>query len=136
MLRAPDIGKKPFAIRKEQDIATCMNNLRSLAPMIETSCVTGEGMDLLCKLLFALPKRRRHEKKAERPFEFLVEDIFNNVPGAGAVVSGFVNAGNLTVGSNVYVGPFDDGTFIKTVAKSAQVARINTLHVTSGQSAI
>lgn len=135
LLRAPDIGKKPFAIRKEQDIATCMNNLRSLAPMIETSCVTGEGMDLLCKLLFALPKRRRHEKKAERPFEFLVEDIFNNVPGAGAVVSGFVNAGNLAVGASVYVGPFDDGTFIKTVAKSAQVARINTLHVTSGQSA-
>ena len=136
LLRAPDIGKKPFAIRNEQDIQTCMDKMHTLAPMIETSCVTGEGVNLLQKLLFALPKRRRHEKKLDRPFEFLVDDIFN-VPGVGAVVSGFVNAGELSVGSNsyVYVGPTDNGTFMRTVAKSAHIARINTSHVTSGQSA-
>ena len=136
LLRAPDIGKKPFAIRKEEDIETCMGKMGSLAPVIETSCVSGQGIDLLQKMLFAMPKRRRHEKKAKRPFEFLVEDIFN-VPGVGAVVSGFVNAGELTVGAtcNVYVGPTDDGTFMKTVAKSAHIARINTAHITSGQSA-
>lgn len=136
MLRAGDVGKKPFAVRNEEDIATCIGKLHSLAPLIETSCVTGQGIDLLQKLLFALPKRRRHEKKLNRPFEFLVEDIFN-VPGVGAVVSGFVNAGELTVGANshVYVGPTDDGTFMKTVAKSAHIARINTNQVTAGQSA-
>jgi len=136
LLRAPDVGRRPFAIRKEADIATCIGKLNSLAPVIDTSCVTGDGLNLLRKLLFSLPKRRRHEKKVNRAFEFLVEDIFN-VPGVGAVVSGFVNAGELTVGShcNVYVGPTDDGSFIKTVAKSAHIARINTAHVTSGQSA-
>ena len=136
LLRSPDIGKKPFAVRNEEDIATCMDKLHTLAPMIETSCVSGDGIDLLQKMLFALPKRRRHENKVKRSFEFLVEDIFN-VPGVGAVVSGFVNAGELTVGSNahVYVGPTDDGSFMKTVAKSAHIARINTSHVTSGQSA-
>jgi elongation factor 1-alpha len=136
LLRAPDVGKQPFAVRNEQDIATCVGKLQSLAPVIEISCVTGEGIDLLQKMLFALPKRRRHENKANRPFEFLVEDIFN-VPGVGAIVSGFVNAGELTVGGHchIYVGPTDDGTFMKTVAKSAHIARINTHHVTSGQSA-
>jgi len=136
LLRAPDIGKRPFEIRNEQDIETCQGKLGALAPVLTTSCVTGQGIDLLQKLLFSLPKRRRHEKKVERPFEFLVEDIFN-VPGVGSIVSGFVNAGQLTVGSNahVYVGPTDDGTFMKTVAKSAHIARINTAHVTSGQSA-
>lgn len=136
MLRSPDIGKTPFAVRNEQDVATCMDKLHTLAPIIETSCVNGQGIDLLQKMLFSLPKRRRHENKVNRPFEFLVEDIFN-VPGVGAVVSGFVNAGELTVGSNahVYIGPTDDGTFLKTVAKSAHIARINTSHVTSGQSA-
>jgi GTPase len=59
-----------------------------LAPTLNISCVTGEGLDLLRKILFALPKRRRHEKKANRPFEFLVEDVFSNVPGVGSVVSG------------------------------------------------
>jgi elongation factor 1-alpha len=136
LLRAPDVGKRPFDVRTEQDIATCMGKLNTLAPVISTSCVTGEGIDLLKKMLFSLPKRRRHERKLERPFEFLVDDIFN-VPGVGSVVSGFVNAGHLTVGSNadVFVGPTDDGTFMKTVAKSAHIARINTTHVTSGQSA-
>jgi len=113
-----------------------MGKLNSLAPIIETSCVTGAGLDLLQKMLFSLPKRRRHENKINRPFEFLVDDIFN-VPGVGAVVSGFVNAGHLVVGSNanVFVGPTDDGSFMKTVAKSAHIARINTTDVVSGQSA-
>jgi len=136
LLRAPDVGKKPFMVRNEQDVATCIGKMNSLAPIIETSCVNGEGLGLLRKILFALPKRRRHEKKLNRPFEFLVEDIFN-VPGVGSVVSGFVNAGELSVGSTstVYVGPTDDGTFLTTVAKSAHISRINTGHISSGQSA-
>ena len=136
LLRDPEVGRKPFAVRKEEDIATCMDKLDTLAPVIDISCVTGEGLNLLRKMLFALPKRRRHEKKVNRSFEFLVDELFN-VPGVGSVVSGFVNAGELTVGNNshVYVGPTDDGSFIRTVAKSAHIARINTTHITSGQSA-
>jgi GTPase len=136
MLRSPEIGKKPFKIRNEEDVVTVMDKLHTLAPMFETSCVTGEGITLLQKMLFSLPKRRKHENKINRKFEFLAEDIFN-VPGVGPVVSGFVNAGELHVGSNcnVYVGPTDDGSFMKTVAKSAQIARINTTHITAGQSA-
>ncbi|GKY92782.1 hypothetical protein MPSEU_000248000 [Mayamaea pseudoterrestris] len=136
MLRSPEVARKPFMIRNDNDIETVMDKLHTLAPMIETSCVSGAGIDLLQKMLFALPKRRKHENKLNRDFEFLVEDIFN-VPGVGAVVSGFVNAGELTVGGSchVLVGPTDDGTFVKTVAKSAHIARINTSHVTAGQSA-
>ncbi|OEU18750.1 P-loop containing nucleoside triphosphate hydrolase protein [Fragilariopsis cylindrus CCMP1102] len=136
LLRRPDVGKQPFEIRSEDDITTCIGKLGTLVPMISTSCVTGEGVELLQKLLFSLPKRRRHEKKLKRSFEYLVDDIFN-VPGVGSVVSGFVNAGQLDIGPNahVYVGPTDDGSFMKCVAKSAHIARINTAHVTSGQSA-
>jgi len=136
LLRSPEIGKRPFAIKNEKDIETCIGKLHVLAPLIEISCVTGDGLDLLRKMLWSLPKRRRHEKKVDRPFEFLVEDIFN-VPGVGSVVSGFVNAGELPVASHpaVYVGPTDDGTFLKTNVKSAHISRINTAHVTAGQSA-
>ena len=136
LLRRPDIGKRPFEIRSEEDVGTCLGKLGTLAPMVSTSCVTGEGIDLLKKLLFSLPKRRRHERKADRSFEYLVDDIFN-VPGVGSVVSGFVNAGRLEVGpsAHVYVGPTDDGSFLKTVAKSAHISRIDTGVVTSGQSA-
>jgi elongation factor 1-alpha len=136
LLKSPDIGRRPYAIKTEADVLTCIGKLHTLAPTLDVSCVTGEGLDLLRKILFALPKRRRHEKKANRPFEFLVEDVFSNVPGVGSVVSGFVNAGELHVGTvQVYVGPTDDGTFLRTTAKSAHIARINTSHVTAGQSA-
>jgi len=137
LLRSPDIGKRAYAVKTEEDIDKCLVNLHSLAPVFDISNVTGEGMNLLRKMLFKLPKRRKHENRVNKPFEFLVEDIFNNVPGVGAVVSGFVFAGELTVGSNahVYVGPTDDGTFLKTTAKSAHISRINTSHVTSGQNA-
>mmetsp|Transcript_19672 Transcript_19672/g.41257 ORF Transcript_19672/g.41257 Transcript_19672/m.41257 type:complete len:770 (+) Transcript_19672:94-2403(+) len=136
LLKSPDIGRRPFAVKNEADVDTCVGKLQVLAPMLDISCVTGEGLPLLRKLLFGLPKRRRHEKKVNRPFELLIEDVFNNVPGVGSVVSGFVNAGELTVGTTqVYVGPTDDGTFLKTVAKSAHIARINTTRITAGQSA-
>jgi len=136
LLKSPEIGRRPYAIKTDADVLTVIGKLNTLAPTIDISCVTGEGLDLLRKILFALPKRRKHEKKLNRPFEFLVEDVFNNVPGVGSVVSGFVNAGELHVGTaQVYVGPTDDGTFLRTTAKSAHIARINTSHVTAGQSA-
>lgn len=141
MLRSPDVNKKPFRVRNVDDLFACVDKLHALAPIIETSCVTSEGVDLLLKALFLLPKRRNHENKLKRPFEFLVEDIFFNVPGVGAVVSGFVNAGSLTLSTNaqsypsVYVGPQEDGTFIKTTVKSAHVSRLNTMYISSGQSA-
>jgi len=142
MLRAPDVNKKPFMVKDEEDIIACIDKLSIIAPIIESSCVSAEGMDLLLNLMYNLPRRRQHEKKLNRPFEYLVEDIFN-VPGVGAVVSGFVNAGELTLcasgGSNsaasVYVGPTDSGDFMKTTVKSIHVARIPSAHIKAGQSA-
>lgn len=139
LLRAPDVHKQPFQIKESTDIATCIGKLQFLAPLIDISCVTGEGLDLLSQLLFSLPRRRKHESKVNRNFEFYVEDIFN-VPGVGSVTSGFVNAGEFTISSinnnnQVFVGPLDDGKFLKTFVKSAHIARIPTMHVTSGQNA-
>jgi len=76
LLKSPEINKRPFQIKSEADITTCIGKLASLAPTIDVSCVTGHGLALLKKLLYSLPKRRRHEKKVGRPFEFLVEDVF------------------------------------------------------------
>merc|ERR1719491_808841 len=104
LLKSPEVGKRPFPVRTEADVATCVGKLHALAPTLDVSCVTGSGLDLLRCLLNSLPKRRRHERKVGRPFEFLVEDVFNDVPGVGCVVSGFVNAGELSVGSYVWVG--------------------------------
>eukprot|EP00523_Entomoneis_sp_CCMP467_P019883 CAMPEP_0168863732 /NCGR_PEP_ID=MMETSP0727-20121128/19099_1 /TAXON_ID=265536 /ORGANISM="Amphiprora sp., Strain CCMP467" /LENGTH=698 /DNA_ID=CAMNT_0008918805 /DNA_START=59 /DNA_END=2155 /DNA_ORIENTATION=- len=139
MLLAPEISKQPYEVKSIEDVGLAVDKLSmdsTTVPMFQISCVTGHGIDLLQKLFFSLPKRRRHSQKKKRSFEFLVEEIYD-VPNVGAVVSGFVNAGELSVGPNsvVHLGPNDDGSFVETVAKSAHIARINTTHVTAGQSA-
>ena len=176
LLRLPGIAKHhPFAVQTVNDLARVVDKITgsgggggrgsrggttTVAPMIHISCVTGEGIELLQKLLFVLPKRRRHASKTLRKFEFLVDQVFD-VPNVGVVVAGFVNAGELSVGisnsgrsptscrngnnsnsnnssnsTTVYIGPTDDdGSFLATTALSAHIARINTTHITAGQSA-
>lgn len=61
MIRSPEFGKRQFAVKTDRDIETVKDKLDSLTPIVTLSCVTGEGLDLLKQLLFALPKRRFHE---------------------------------------------------------------------------
>lgn len=128
------VGKAPFAIRTEKDIGTVAYRLDSLTPILSVSSMTGEGLALLGKLLVSLPKRRQHMKKIKRPFEFLVEDIFN-VHGIGTVVTGFVNAGQWKKGETVFVGPFSDGSYIESAVKSVHIEREEVDHVWAGLSA-
>lgn len=145
MLQAPQISKPhPFLVKTPEDVTRCVSKFVTSAgpnsdvvPMISISSVTGVGIDLLQKLFFSLPKRRRHSTKTKRKFEFLVEEVFHDVPDVGAVVGGFVNAGELSIaggsGVRVYVGPASDGSFAKAKIKSAHIARIPTTKVTAGQ---
>lgn len=133
-LRSPQAGKRPYDVTSAADVETVKDKMHCLAPVITTSCVTGEGLDILQKLLFALPKRRLHQNKIDRPFEFLIEDTFV-VTGVGLVLSGFVNAGRWNKGDSLYIGPLADGSYIKTTAKSAHVAQTTVSRCWAGHSA-
>jgi elongation factor 1-alpha len=126
-----EVGKRPYSVRSDRDIETVKDKMHTLAPVVEASCVTGGGLDLICKLLVALPKRRQHHKKIERPFEFMVEDYFN-VTGIGIIASGFVNTGEWRKGDALHIGPFKDGTYVKTAVKTVHVARTEVDHVWAG----
>jgi len=137
ILRSPGIQKKPFYVRKFDDIAIVADKTSSLSPIINVSCVSGEGLSLLSQLIGSLPKRRRHHNKIERPFEYLVEEIFN-VPGTGTVTSGFVNAGMLQVGETVFVGPLPNqgsNEFLRSTVKSIEISRVNVASIVAGNSA-
>jgi elongation factor 1-alpha len=130
-LRAPEVARRPYSVQNDRDIETVKDKMHTLAPVVEVSCVTGEGLDLIRKLLFALPKRRQHHKKIGRPFEFTIEDYFN-VTGIGIIVSGFVNTGEWLKGDALHIGPLKDGTYIKTAVKTVHVARTEVDHVWAG----
>ena len=61
VLRTPEFSKRYYAVKNENDVETVKDKLHSLVPAITVSCVTGEGLGILKKMLFALPKRRHHE---------------------------------------------------------------------------
>lgn len=134
ILRFSNVGKVCYAIKNENDIDLVKEKMTTLIPVVSVSCVSGEGLNILNKFLFSLPKRRKHyENKMDRPFEFLVEDVFH-VEGVGSVVSGFVNAGKSRIGEKIYVGPFDDGSFVQTVIKSAHISRVSVDKAVPGAS--
>jgi elongation factor 1-alpha len=67
MLRSPEIGLKPFMVRSKKDIDTVKNKISNLllTAVVPISCVTGEGLDIMHKLLAALPQRRLRSKVSQ-----------------------------------------------------------------------
>ena len=123
----PDLGQqRPFVVKSKKDVDTIQHKLTNsteLVPIISVSCVTGEGMDVLQKLLANLPQRRRQAtKQRSKPFECLIEEIYQ-VQGVGTVISGVVTRGEWKKGEALYIGPLKDGTIFKVVPKSTHVAQ-------------
>jgi elongation factor 1-alpha len=134
VVRTATNGKRTYDLRTETDVDLVQNKLASLVPVVKVSCVSGENLGILKKILFVLPRRRFHENKISRPFECFVENMFN-VQGVGTVLSGFVNAGDYKKGETVYIGPTKTGGFVKTVVKSIHVMQTNVDHVWAGHDA-
>mmetsp|Transcript_23528 Transcript_23528/g.65703 ORF Transcript_23528/g.65703 Transcript_23528/m.65703 type:complete len:256 (-) Transcript_23528:150-917(-) len=124
MLRSPDIGFRPYRIKKESDIDVAIPALSSVVPILTVSTVSGEGLELLHKFLRALPQRRKHGKKIHKPFEYLVEDTFH-----GNIISGFVNRGRVHVGDTISVGS------TRATVRSIHVARNDVKEAWAGHSA-
>jgi len=134
IVRSPQVQKRSFTVRKEGDIDLINDKMHSIVPIMNVSCVTGNGLSLLNHLLFSLPKRRRHHEKTGRSFELLIDDVFF-VNGVGIIISGIVNAGKISVGDTVWVGLLNDGNFLNIAVRSIHVARINVGTAVSGNSA-
>ena len=107
IVRSPGVQKRPYQIKSKADATVVMDKMHALVPIVSISSVSGDGLDLLHTLLRVLPKRRRHQNKVGRSFEFLIDGIYN-ITGVGTVVGGFVNAGKARVGDTAWVGPLND----------------------------
>ena len=74
------------------------------------------------------------QKKIKRPFELLIEDVFN-VKGVGTVISGFVNTGTYHKGGTLFVGPMKDGTYAPATVRSIHVSQTMVDRTFAGHSA-
>jgi len=111
------VGRVPFTIKDEKDIAVIIDKLDVTVPIIKTSAVTLEGYSLLNNLLHALPQRK---KELDKPFLMFIDRNYN-ITGVGTVVSGTVKQGKLKPGSELLIGPDESGQFKKVKATSIEM---------------
>jgi elongation factor 1-alpha len=101
-----------------------------LVPVIDISCVNGEGLSILKKLIYRLTPNYiyKHNEKTE----FYIENIYENIMGVGLVVSGLLTSGTVMVGDMVNIGPNATGDFMNIKIKSIHVDHIPMEYVKAG----
>ena len=111
------VGRLPFSVKDEKDLAVVVDKLETVVPMIKTSAVDLKGYDLLNKLLLTLPERA---KEIDKPFLMFIDRIYN-ISGVGTVVSGTIRQGKLKAGSELLIGPDETGNFKKVRAPTIEM---------------
>jgi len=111
------VGRIPYRIQSEDDVAVVVDKLSVVVPIIETESTTLMGYDILYSLLLSLPMR---EKKTNHPFLLYVDRVYN-VEGVGSVVSGSVKQGRLKAGEELLIGPDPKGQFTNVKARSIEM---------------
>lgn len=113
------VGRVPVIVNNLEDAkraAKLVSNNDLVVPIILTSAITLKGYDHLETLLLHLPKKY----SAGSDFLMYIDKVYR-VSGVGTVVSGCVKAGEVREGDEVYLGPFRDGSFVKTRVTSIEM---------------
>ena len=115
------VGRVPKFLSSPRDIAELGNfwETKVLVPVVVTSARTGEGLELLDRLFYHLPKRATQlEREAE--FMMYIDKIYS-VAGVGTVVSGSVKSGVIRRGQTLYLGPDSKGEFQEVKGSSIEM---------------
>eukprot|EP01063_Lacrimia_lanifica_P033573 TRINITY_DN6007_c0_g1_i1.p1 TRINITY_DN6007_c0_g1~~TRINITY_DN6007_c0_g1_i1.p1 ORF type:complete len:622 (+),score=238.41 TRINITY_DN6007_c0_g1_i1:63-1928(+) len=136
MLKMPGVRKLPMMVRTDEDVVVCAKNIPDdrIVPVFAVSNVTGEGLGLLRKFLNLLPLRKEYHKFDQAPLECYVENTFF-VQGVGAIVSGMITRGSVSVNDTVQLGPDKCGNFRSVQVKSIHVRNLPTKTAAAGVTA-
>lgn len=117
-------SSKPQTLTKGK--ATSSN----LVPVIDISCVTGEGLNLLKKMIYRLKCNRKYNPSEQ--VEFYLENIYEKVVGTKLVVSGILTSGTVEKGQTLNLGPDANGDYLAIKIKSIHVDKQPVDSVTAG----
>ncbi|XP_063231438.1 GTP-binding protein 2 [Bacillus rossius redtenbacheri] len=139
VLKSVGCRKVPLLVTNEDDVITAGSNQLSenIVPIFCVSSVSGEGLDLLTKFLHVLPpgvNLKERERMEQELCEFQVDETFR-VHEIGTVVGGLLTKGVVTEGSNLVIGPLDDGQFLPVEVQSIHRNKAPCRVVRAGQSA-
>lgn len=136
MLKSKAVRRSPFLVKELDDVVMAAKQLRHLVivPIVQLSCVTGEGVNLLTRLLHYLPVLHHWAEERHKPQEMIIDRTFH-VTGVGTVVGGVIMAGVFRPQDTVMLGPNSVGLYRAAVIKSIQVRGVNVAQVGAGSDA-
>jgi elongation factor 1-alpha len=123
-----EVGKTPLPIERHGTDVACEEIGETVVPMLRTSAVTGDGLNVLDELFERLPKTGTRVG----PFSMYVDRTYN-VTGVGAVASGTVRSGTVEAGDELLLGPFPDGDFREVEARSIEMHYHRVDRATAGR---
>ncbi|TBU49478.1 P-loop containing nucleoside triphosphate hydrolase protein [Dichomitus squalens] len=136
ILRSPGCRKTPVFVKSMEAAVTVAQlfGKERLAPVFQTSNVTGEGLDFLRTFLNLLPASEGDHEKflTDQPLEYSITEVYS-VPYVGTVVDGILNSGTVKSGDVVLFGPDSNGNFHNTVIKSIERKRARVASAEAGQ---
>ncbi|MHA1263482.1 MAG: EF-Tu/IF-2/RF-3 family GTPase, partial [Candidatus Freyarchaeota archaeon] len=102
-----------------------------IVPVIEVSSVTGEGLDLLKKILATLPSRINQELIL-KPALAYIDKVYLGIPGTNVVVTGTVKQGMFKPEQKVKIGPDENGEFFQGRIATVEVFKERVQRVKAG----
>jgi len=109
-------GRTPLPVERHSVDAAVEEIGDNVVPIVRTSAVTMEGLDVLDEAFERLPKTTA----ASGPFRMYIDRTYK-VTGVGAVASGTVKSGTVEAGDELKLGPFPDGEFQTVEVRSIEM---------------
>jgi elongation factor 1-alpha len=109
-------GRTPLPVERHGVDAAVEEIGDNVVPVVRTSAVTMEGLDVLDEAFERLPKTTA----ASGPFRMYIDRTYK-VTGVGAVASGTVKSGTVEAGDELKLGPFPDGEFQTAEVRSIEM---------------
>jgi elongation factor 1-alpha len=112
-----EVEKTPLRVERH-GVETALEEIsETVVPVVTTSAVTMEGLDVLDQFFDRLPKTAG---ATDGRFTMYVDRTYN-VTGVGAVASGTIKSGTVEAGDELLVGPLQDGTFQEVEVRSIEM---------------
>jgi elongation factor 1-alpha len=112
-----EVDKTPLRVERH-GVDTAIEEIdETVVPVVTTSAVTMDGLDVLDEFFERLPKTAGAEAD---DFAMYVDRSYK-VTGVGAVASGTIKSGTVEAGDDLLLGPMADGSFREVEVRSIEM---------------
>ena len=110
------IDKKILLVDEKTDVTPCFTtDYNSIVPIFPVSSVNGVGIKKVRNFIMNLQPLTDFSQFKDENVNYIIESVYS-IHGIGLVVSGFLQSGTISVGDNLFLGPYY-GKYYKITVK-------------------